>query len=838
MPTFLSQFADAEIKVRYKEPYLTAGLNEKQAAVIPSGIHRGFQLVPGGSNYEVGFQASDVALDHVALYETGTGYAIRIRKTGGDFVEDLSALAGGSDRVFVIAIYAQYVANSATTAVLRAYQLSPVDEFTGAAERGELVVLGEVTVPAIAAPITVINERYRSSAWEQVNIGVREPVQVVKNGDFELCSVDTPTSGEILWPCWDYPGATWTVNSFLEVVTSGTPRVGSKHLRISLGGVVGPPPQVAMLPYEGRYRIRGGCRIKGAFWTKRSGTVAPGANGHLGLRIQVYSSDATTVLATYYIDDLTPAAGYLETTRAFKTPSAARWMSVDVYFDDDGASSSGLLYFDDIRVWVEQPAIIGGQVDRFLPLHDAALTARSLDIAPNPGEYADLEGFLDRLLTLRHNTGAEYTMQRRRDVGDFLLTLINGGLKINNLIEDLGSSRIGSAAEGTQARITSPIPAAGTALYVLLWEIANAGSGGNIRIYATEIDSTFSRNTFVITVNAEWTGTQWAYDDAGYRASRYNFQSDRFMAAWKESGGTSPWNDFDWPDYTDSWPLWHVWRTRAGATLFDTYSRFRLLLSGTPTESDLEAGRIYVNTGDMTTSFRTCIMDLASVLDSSFAHARLYDSINTSLNYLEWVLNAKWNQTDSDYDKDDSGLDASRMRFIQNGYFAISRSTPGVDPFTDADWVTCFAALPSGANSETDVQIQDGDLRFMDVQLAGSNRALPAYDNVLYAANIPKAWLKVHVASGVLTVEDEFGIASLAFPTNTRITVTLDRAMDSSQFCVVASPRNGSAFAVGVESVSPTTFDVSAFDILGAGFHDFTLVTDATMNFIVFGRQS
>lgn len=50
MPTLLDTFTDSELKMRYREPFLTEGLNAKLAVNTPRGTYRGFTIGTNGSN--------------------------------------------------------------------------------------------------------------------------------------------------------------------------------------------------------------------------------------------------------------------------------------------------------------------------------------------------------------------------------------------------------------------------------------------------------------------------------------------------------------------------------------------------------------------------------------------------------------------------------------------------------------------------------------------------------------------------------------------------------------------------------------------------------------------
>ena len=94
MPTTLSTFAASEMVMKYQEPYVTQGLNQKMAFINPPGIFRGFRIGVSGTAMQVNIQADPAELDHVAHYIDAAGYAVTIRRSTGDFAVDLSAEQG------------------------------------------------------------------------------------------------------------------------------------------------------------------------------------------------------------------------------------------------------------------------------------------------------------------------------------------------------------------------------------------------------------------------------------------------------------------------------------------------------------------------------------------------------------------------------------------------------------------------------------------------------------------------------------------------------------------------------------------------------------------------
>lgn len=185
MPTTLSSFASSEFQLRYKTPYVSESLNQKLAGVIPRGIYKGFFLDadPGAGDRTVRVVADPDDLDHLAVFLTSTGYSITVKRTGGNFLLSLVAL---SSKTIALCVYASYSVGATTTAQLRAYEISPVDEFSVAPERNDLVVLGTVVVPAGGAIVNAsIKPTYRDLSALNVAHSAVPFIPVVKDSSFE-----------------------------------------------------------------------------------------------------------------------------------------------------------------------------------------------------------------------------------------------------------------------------------------------------------------------------------------------------------------------------------------------------------------------------------------------------------------------------------------------------------------------------------------------------------------------------------------------------------------------------------------------------------------------------
>jgi len=187
MPTTLSTLSGTELHVRYKTPILTKDLNQKLAVISPRGVYRGFRVVESATNLSVDVEPDPDANDHVAVVLTDDGYGVTVRLTGGSITLDLGAYAS---KTVIVAIYVDYTPGEDTAGEIRAYELSPSDEFTGASERDELVVLGQVELPASGTiPADDVTPAYRDSAWAEKAQEAFDWVPLVRDPSFQVAYI-------------------------------------------------------------------------------------------------------------------------------------------------------------------------------------------------------------------------------------------------------------------------------------------------------------------------------------------------------------------------------------------------------------------------------------------------------------------------------------------------------------------------------------------------------------------------------------------------------------------------------------------------------------------------
>jgi hypothetical protein len=376
--------------MRYRESYVTEGLNAKLAVNTPPGTYRGFRLATHGSNDTITVEADAGSLDHVAIYQTLDGFSLTVRKTGGDYAVDLSSLVDAAQKTWIITIYADYAVGSTTTAVLRAYEWLPTDEFTSAPEKGELVVLGMVTIPAgggVPIPAGNIVPDKRSFGWANKAEEAVSWSALLKNGGFEFSWDDLggnfecasawwwreTTVGDAEWEIW-----TSAVHSGVKALAwlhQGTPSTGTCAQDL---GVPVEPGQLV------RYRFYKKCLV-----------VSTGGTCEF---VFEWLDDGGDPLSTTDITiDLTGTdADFVEVTGTIAVPTGAYYLHRVAFTNTTlnfGSSTEGFI-LDDVQVWLESKNQERDQLSSVVgPVWATALALRDRS---DPTDFAAYSGALLR----------------------------------------------------------------------------------------------------------------------------------------------------------------------------------------------------------------------------------------------------------------------------------------------------------------------------------------------------------------------------------------------------------------------------------------------------------
>ena len=536
-PTTALTFAANEAKIRWREPYVSEGLNRKFAGVIPRGIYRGFGIQPSGAALSIDILA-DASGVNLAVYETVTAYQLTLRKNA-TFAVSLAAFANTT--VYIV-LYATYVPTALTVAELRVYSVA---DYNAAIEKPELVVLGTVDVPIAALiPASAISFSEKTLPWKNVPAGAQPWQQVVRNGGFEE-GAGTVVPGPGFQPIPGFSGE--VVGSATCQVLDTDPRTGALSLWMGTSALasfsrLGPGSFDSTQPLSaGGTPVLAGQLVDVSFWVKCLAVVAYSA-GTSGLRLILrFYSNADALIDTFTVasDPLVQVG----TTAQYDQLSGIFAAPVDGYFtwyfaaDIDLTTGVGVFKIDDVQISVEPPAVFT-EISGADPVTLPTVRGTQLDIVP-----------ANSVSRLAQNNAAA-RLEAVTSGSDTVLSLSTAGDKsvlevpgwdtpyVFNKIDDFGSSAVGMATNKTTAdQDTVPND------YKLLYAFNTTSSGNRtpVRVY-----SRVTNGELVITHNAYWTGTQWASDFISFVGSM-KFSFGAYGIRWEKKQPHGPtWTDNTW----------------------------------------------------------------------------------------------------------------------------------------------------------------------------------------------------------------------------------------------------------------------------------------------------
>lgn len=502
MPTTLSAFATGEATMRYKEPYVTEGLNKKLAVTVPAGIYRGFRLTTNGAAMTIDVAADTTETDHVASYRTQGGFALTIRKTGGTFPIDLTVFA---NKTIVICIYCTYGVGFTTTAELRTYEVFPVDEFTGAPENSELVVLGTVVVPAAGViPAANITNDRRRMAWEATAPEAVPWSAIVKNPSFEHGVTGDITRFSIS----DWDKGTLAVNGTFRLGTT-TVRSGAKSLEHNKTNVAA--SLAAVFQFQ-EIPVVPGQRLRVVGWIRQ--LIAP-TGGTTDVLLSWGDLDSIAVAPTTLTISVNAAtdASFRKFDHLVEVPAGSYILKAVSIVAQISTGSTGVAFVvDDFQVYVETgtpQALQSAFNARLKPELLASLLLADPDTY-NPGEIAALLRYQKSATPL--GEGVMYG-ERKDQATDDAQTALSWYGRIVNL-----GARMMYAGEASSApRIEAPWSANDS--FTLMFESgAESGVLKKIRMYAGDLDVAApnppAQPGILFTVNARWDGNTslWTKD--------------------------------------------------------------------------------------------------------------------------------------------------------------------------------------------------------------------------------------------------------------------------------------------------------------------------------------
>lgn len=336
--------ADTETRItlRYREPYVTEGINKKLAVVLPHGVYRGWRLGTAASPLRVAVVPDPETDDQVLSQRSTLGDALTLR-LNGQIELDLNQPSFLSQTV-VIGVFAYFSLASETTAEIRGYLESDWNALS-LADQNEIVVLGTVAVPGsgVIAATSITHDR-RAEAWSKTASAAVPWASLLQNGSFEWGPAgDTGNQKFLPWENTQNGNGEWTVETT-------DPFSGGQHLECTNnggGGFTGVVSQPIDTPVNAAEYVRLSFRIKVVLADTGSGTFsaivrfrdAAGA-----------STDATVPVTITAVD-----AAYRLIEKTIQIPVGASQVG-ELRFSAssiNGGSAGVLLRVDDVRLHME-----------------------------------------------------------------------------------------------------------------------------------------------------------------------------------------------------------------------------------------------------------------------------------------------------------------------------------------------------------------------------------------------------------------------------------------------------------------------------------------------------
>ena len=680
MSTLLATFADSEVKVRFKEPFLTEGINRTGAAVMAPGIYRGFKLIANVTNNLLTVEDDPTIGDHVLVFETDDGYSIHIRKTS-DFTIDFTGLSVSTE--YIIAVYAVYGLNVTTAAYIRAYTQA---EYDVAPEKEQLVILGTGTTPGSMPGLITPSANKRTSAWYEIAPENREGKQLIDNGGFELADVGAITFGGDAEPVPGWDTQKGYANNVTMSIDQTAPLSGANELKMLLSGSA---TQSLQLQYGSVFSVYSGQVVRASVWI-RGDSITSISDDRVGLDITFWDQDLNFVSGGFTASNVGPISGtfaYTELTKSKEVPATAAYMHAALIFYENN-STTGTIWFDDASVWLGENRTALDDVAT-ADLGEASTRTFSLDLL-NPDSFSSVAGFLSEMVQLRSlglSGGIVELMMKARDgVTPFNLGLKNGALEFLD--------KISTAADAAVPRIVTPAADYTVADYTLFWESQDAGGDrGAIRIYVGQGTAQVNGASLVLTHNAAWDGTQWDKDEAADPAGMYVISDAGFRTFFYLSGGSAPWADADWRDDVDGFEqLRYAWGSTGHNNRGDlrVFGSIEDLGEGMLDATYAAVARIHANFPDGATVKYTCLLKLDN--GAGEGDVRLYVSdgfigaLNGNATQFVLTVNARWTGSAENWTYDDNTRAACRVSVSSIGIFFHSKSGTVTDPWTDAEW--------------------------------------------------------------------------------------------------------------------------------------------------------
>lgn len=528
MPVDVLTLPPSSINTKWKEPYASASLNAKLVGVIAPGIYRGLRMVfdPSLGDRTVVVQADADKNDHVAVYESDTGYSVTYRDaTSGDITLSLASYASVNVVVCVFITYATGVSTSGS------YRVYTEAEFAALAAtvRDHLVVLGTVTVPASGAiPSANISLLRRTLASSNFSSGSILNAPLVKNADFEVGETNATHARSSLF--WDKSVTVGTGSWKTDAITVDS-GMKSIELNVTAGPLTGEmSQQIGVQTLEGQLFLIS-VRIK------QLKTITSGSLVFFMEWSDV--NDALLSTTTQTLDGGAVDSAFRTVETIIPAPAgAASLRAIGIRATALSPFTTGVFgYVDGVNVNVEP--VDAQHPYPFDQAFRRAVTGTSLALYNKSGTFADAIA------------SARFDPSTPSGEGRFLIEPGNPSslpptLELPGRLRKLGSSLLGSEVNSIKPRIEADVSVFAGTEFTLLWESARAGevigtyTQGAMRKYGV------AAGGVIDTVNARWDGTNWNKDIAGQVAQKWQMTASVVRSQYRMAANNSAWSDAGW----------------------------------------------------------------------------------------------------------------------------------------------------------------------------------------------------------------------------------------------------------------------------------------------------
>jgi hypothetical protein len=525
-PVTLAAVVDlTKIKMKWKEIYVSEGLNRKVIPSTPKGIYSGLRLIQnlgGPTDRQVEISSAPDGT-HAAVHQSSTGFSTTYHDNAGiSTILNLNSVSLDNQET-VITLSITYVIGADTVANWIAYPIADWNLLTDA-QRAERIVLGTINVPAAATNITsaMILPARRTIAWESAAPGSVAWTPIVKNGDFEF-ALDDGVFGHAAtyWESTQSANGEWKVQSV-------DPQSGARALafnQLIAAATTSWIDQTVGIPVVAGQLMR--CRL----YVKN---LKVPTGGTLSLRfIFADSTYGSSVASVVSIPMTGIDASYRVIDGVFAVPATAVNLYVVRIENTLSQGTTGIAFrIDGVQAWLEA----GSALDS-TPADEGVrqtVSAESLIIEDRTDPIADYFG----TAALLHMPISNEVWLERRDRNTTASSPIQLALRTARITQ-LGADLLNTEARAILPRIEAGVSVVGGVELTLMWQSVPTGQPG----YRKYVSAT---GQLVETVNALWGGATWSKDQVGQASVKRQMSGTSMIIQHRLAANNAAWADGAW----------------------------------------------------------------------------------------------------------------------------------------------------------------------------------------------------------------------------------------------------------------------------------------------------